>query len=106
TMIFLPSFPQIMQQDCQMQEILSLHLLAYLPDDRGLFGNGFGLRHRQNSMLINRIFMILVELHQATERREYRNDLFQKMGAMHRLKRAGDRTWTCQDLEKHTADFR
>ena len=57
-------------------------------------------------MLIHRVLVILVELHQASDRGKDRDELLQQMGAMHRFKRAGHRSRSREDLQKDPADLR
>src|ERR1051325_30928 len=106
TVIFLPSLPQVMQQDRQVQEVLPLHLLTDLPDHTRLMGKRFCLSYRQQRMFIYRVLVVQIELHQATERRKNRDDLLQHMHAMHRLERTGHRSRSSEDLQKYPADFR
>ena len=98
--ILFPSLPQIVQQDRQVQEILPPDLLIHLPDDARLQGERFGLGHRQQGMFIHRILVILVELHQASERGKDRDELLQQMGAMHRFKRGGHRSGPARIFRK------
>ena len=88
-MILLPSFPEVMQQNRQVEEILAPDLLVHLTEDPLLLRQRLRFRHRQQAVLVHRVLVVLIELHQAPDRREHRDELFQEMSPVHRLESAG-----------------
>ncbi len=88
-MILLPSFPEVMQQNRQVEEILAPDLLVHLTEDPLLLRQRLRFRHRQQAVLVHRVLVVLIELHQAPDRREHRDELFQEMRPVHRLESAG-----------------
>ena len=56
-------------------------------------------------MLVNRVLVILIELHQPTDTRERRHQLLQQMRTMHRLKGFG-RTRSSQDRQERASGLR
>src|SRR5256885_14283266 len=82
-MVFLAPLPKVMQEDRKMKQILSADLLIDLLENPWFSAQFLCFRDRQQAVLIHRVLVVLVELHQASDRREDRDELLQEMGPVH-----------------------
>ena len=102
--VFLAPLPKVMQEDRQMKQIFSADLLIDLLENPWLLAQFLCFRDRQQAVLIHRVLVVLVELHQPSDRREDRDELLQEMGAVHCREGLGH----CRprkDLQKDPAHF-
>ena len=65
TMILFMALAQIMQEQREMEQILPLDFSIHFSEHAGMFGQRFGLRHRQQTVLIDGVLVVLIELHES-----------------------------------------
>ena len=82
---YVAAFSEVLAlvQQGQMEQVFPFNLTIHFSEHTGMFGQSFGFRHRQETMLVDRVLVILIELHQSAHTREGRHQLLQQMRPMH-----------------------
>ncbi len=67
-MIFLLPLTEIVHQHCQMENVFAFDPSVHFSQHACVLTEGFRAADGQQAMLVHRVFMVLIELHQAADR--------------------------------------
>ena len=86
--LFLP-LADIVNEQREMQQVFPLDLAIDPAHKAVRSADLFGLTHREQAVLVHGVLVVGVELHEAADGPERRDEPFQQMHPMHRVKSRG-----------------
>src|SRR5712691_6445489 len=97
TMILLLPLADIVDEQREMQEIFSLDFPVHTSQKAVCTSELFGLTQRQQVVLVYRILVVGIELHEAADSPERRDEPLQQGHSVHGSQRIGCPPRSCED---------
>src|SRR2546425_2828438 len=92
--VLLLSLADIVDEQRKVQQVFPLDLAIDPAQEAARSADLFRLTHREQAVLVHGVLVVGIELHEAADGPERRNEPLQQMHPMHRVKSLGHTPWS------------